>query len=125
MCKSAGCFLPCEPGKRFCAKHSREQAAYEQVQAERMKASSADRFKRWEQSPSRWVYRDARWAKARREQLRAYPACKMCGGRATDVDHIIPHMGREEFAFNPDNLQSLCHACHVSKTRSDKANDKH
>ena len=31
---------------------------------------------------------------------------------ATVVDHIKPHRGDIDLAYDPDNLQSLCKPCH-------------
>ena len=54
------------------------------------------------------------WFKIRRDVLREEPACRRCGGPASEVDHIIPKRsgGTNERA----NLQGLCGSCHSSKT---------
>lgn len=47
------------------------------------------------------------------------PTCRVCGARATDVDHVVPKR-----AGGPDahsNLQSLCHSCHSRKTATRSA----
>lgn len=31
---------------------------------------------------------------------------------ADTVDHVIPHRGHRNLAFDPENLQSLCKPCH-------------
>lgn len=44
--------------------------------------------------------------------------CRKCGGRATEVDHITPLF---RGGTNDDrNMQSLCHACHATKTASER-----
>ena len=49
------------------------------------------------------------WRVRRAEHLRLHPMCVVCGERATDVDHVH----RKELS---DELQSMCHAHHSSKT---------
>lgn len=39
----------------------------------------------------------------------------------TDVDHIIPVDGPDDPRFwDPENHQSLCHACHSAKTMAEQ-----
>lgn len=74
-------------------------------------------------SESKRIYASARWQRMRRLHLAHEPLCRACLalGRttpATDVDHITPI--RDEGArFDAANLQSLCHACHASKTATE------
>lgn len=55
--------------------------------------------------------------------LTTNPLCVMCEAKgltvlATEVDHRVPlFKGGSEDA---ENLQGLCHACHVEKTTADK-----
>ncbi|HRW25566.1 MAG TPA: HNH endonuclease signature motif containing protein [Spirochaetia bacterium] len=116
LCAVAGCFATVDAPGRFCAAHASLQAERDAIKAKR----DAGRWERGGGAAWRWVYRDSRWRRARREQLARQPRCCRCGAPATDVDHIIPHQGREEYAFNLDNLQSMCHACHMAKTRADR-----
>lgn len=50
--------------------------------------------------------------------------CRICGARATDVDHIkeltSDNISNRNVSLNMDNLQSLCHECHTKKTMEDK-----
>jgi 5-methylcytosine-specific restriction endonuclease McrA len=62
----------------------------------------------------------------RAEQLRKEPLCRYCGAMgwtvpATTVDHVTPHKGDRNLAFDADNLQSLCKDCH---DRHAQAKDK-
>jgi 5-methylcytosine-specific restriction protein A len=51
--------------------------------------------------------------------VRDHYTCCLCGQPATDVDHITSiEDGGSKLAL--DNLQSLCRACHSSKTRSEQ-----
>lgn len=65
-----------------------------------------------------------RWNKARVVYLAAHPLCVMCGGPATEVDHIIPHKGDMRLFWNTKNWQALCHECHSRKTYSEVRNKK-
>ena len=40
--------------------------------------------------------------------------CQLCGGRATDADHIVPRSagGGDDLS----NLRALCHPCHLRAT---------
>ncbi|WP_073346078.1 HNH endonuclease [Bacteroides congonensis] len=59
-----------------------------------------------------------RWRKLRNEQLKRNPLCNVCGDIATEVHHLRPIESEKEFdrmetlAYDPNNLQSLCHKCH-------------
>jgi len=54
------------------------------------------------------------WGRLRAWVLARRPLCAVCGGPATDVDHIIP---RERGGLDsPTNLQGLCHSHHSQKT---------
>ena len=116
LCAAAGCFASVAAPGRFCAAHASQQAERDAAKAKR----DAGRWERGGGAAYRWVYRDPRWRRVRRGQLARAPLCCACGAQATDVDHIIPHQGREEYAFNLDNLQSMCHSHHMLKTRADR-----
>jgi len=66
---------------------------------------------------------DYRWERVRAMHLANEPLCRMCqqAGRtsaAVLVDHITPIRDGGE-RLDDDNLQSLCRACHDSKTAND------
>ena len=63
------------------------------------------------------IYNSKRWKALRRDQLAAHPLCWYCLKighitAADTVDHITPHRGDKNLAFDPANLQSLCKPCH-------------
>lgn len=67
--------------------------------------------------------RGRKWMEIRARALRRDPLCVWCRkieGRitpATECDHIVPlHRGGGD---NDENLQGLCHDCHVRKTIAD------
>lgn len=65
------------------------------------------------------VLRSRRWKGLRLEALRRDGwRCVQCGARGRlEVDHIKPVRAAPEAAFDLENLQSLCPACHARKTR--------
>ena len=70
-------------------------------------------------------YNSGAWKAARHQALvRDAYTCRVCGARATEVDHIIEltplNIIDKTITLNPSNLQSLCHDCHTRKTREDK-----
>ena len=65
-----------------------------------------------------------RWLRLRRDKLTKHPLCQRCAdeGRITparEVHHVRPveegvgYAERERRMYDPDNLRSLCHDCHV------------
>lgn len=72
----------------------------------------------------------SRWRKLRNEQLMKNPLCQVCGDIATEVHHLKPIESEKEFermetlAYDPVNLQSLCHKCHVDTHIAMKRNKK-
>lgn len=67
-----------------------------------------------------------RWRKLRAKYLTAHPLCEECEARglavcAKEVHHITPietgtdFHDMETLAYDYNNLQALCHACHVAK----------
>ena len=65
----------------------------------------------------RWVYDDPRWALLRDQVLSEEALCRAgCGRPPGVVDHIRPHRGDEQLAFDRANLQAMCKSCHDSKT---------
>jgi 5-methylcytosine-specific restriction endonuclease McrA len=61
-------------------------------------------------------YRSGGWRAARERQLRMEPTCRICGRKATHVDHIVPMAeGGDPFGA----LQSLCEEHHRTKTTAE------
>ncbi len=59
------------------------------------------------------IYNSVRWAKVREQALlRDEMLCKLCGGLAEMVHHKIELKDAFELAYELDNLQSICFACH-------------
>lgn len=64
----------------------------------------------------------SRAARITRAQIRAVKArdvvCRICFGEGTDIDHCIPVARGGQTVM--ENLQLLCHPCHVEKTRAER-----
>lgn len=65
-----------------------------------------------------------RWLKLRKAKLTACPLCERCREagiirpagevhHVTPVEHGLTRAEKERLMFDPHNLRSLCHACHV------------
>ena len=55
------------------------------------------------------------WAKTRRRILRRdHHRCYLCGGEATEVDHVQP--ASQGGGDEPTNLAAICSTCHARKT---------
>lgn len=61
---------------------------------------------------------DRTWRRWRLMILREEPICRLCGGSADQVDHIVPL--RAGGTNDRANLQPLCASCHSTKTVQDR-----
>ena len=76
-----------------------------------------------------WVHPNRRplppnWSKLRAQVLRRdRRTCQTCGGRATQVDHIVPRAdgGTDEVS----NLAAICDGCHKAKTNTEAIQARH
>ena len=67
------------------------------------------------------LIQSTRWRKVRNQYLQDHPTCERCGMYlATEIHHITPLTRfknepekMERMAFDEDNLQALCHDCHI------------
>ena len=54
------------------------------------------------------------------EQLAREPQCRQCGStHQLEADHIIP-IAEGGAHTHPDNLQTLCHNCHATKSEQER-----
>ena len=88
-------------GQRRCPEHTR--------QAEAVRGTASQRGY------------DAKWRTLRATWIGGHPFCSACASvgvqsLATQVDHIVAHMGNDALRLDPANLQSLCMSCHSRKT---------
>lgn len=74
------------------------------------------------------VYQTTRWQQLRKSKLFDNPLCELCSRHgvttpAEDVHHIVSFMSTEDqvqrnrLAYDRNNLQSLCRACHQYQHR--------
>jgi len=66
------------------------------------------------------LIQSTRWQRVRNQFLKDHPTCEICGKLATEVHHRIPlnnfrndPIKMEQMAFDPNNLQALCHDDHI------------
>lgn len=57
------------------------------------------------------------WQKTRREFIKRNPnnICDVCGGKATDIDHIKTRGSRPDLRYELSNLRWICRNCHNNK----------
>lgn len=78
-----------------------------------------------------------RWRAIRAQQLAEHPFCELCAKKgvyyqtgATEVHHIVPidsartEEEAERLAYSPDNLSSLCRACHSKLHTAERSHSK-
>lgn len=62
--------------------------------------------------------RSKAWPKVRKEHLKKFPTCAVCGGKKKlQVHHIKPFHLHQQLELDPNNLITLCeadgHDCHL------------
>lgn len=90
--------------------------------AYRPPAAKPARTEKRESACKRGYGRD--WQRLRLSHLADHPLCVPCGENgltveATEVDHRTPHKGDRALLMDPDNLTSMCKACHSRKTATE------
>ena len=69
------------------------------------------------------LFRTRRWKALRRAVLDAANwTCATCGRYGNEVDHVRP-LQRGGTAWDRGNLQVLCRACHIEKTRRENTKE--
>lgn len=59
------------------------------------------------------IYKDPRWARARRAAIARDGGCVLCGvGYTLTVHHRVPVLDDPALVFDLDNLVTLCRRCH-------------
>ena len=83
----------------------------------------------------RKMIQSRRWRRLRVAALRQHPYCEDCRQKgltvgATEVHHVTPvetgatKAEKESLMYNPANLRSLCHTCHVEIHRRMRVHTK-
>ena len=108
-CRHPGC--PAVTTDTYCPEHA---------------SIASDRHREYDRSRKSTTARGygAQWRRLRDMVLRREPLCRRCraeGRRriATEVDHILPL--KQGGTNRWDNLQPLCHSCHVKKTKEENS----
>lgn len=60
-------------------------------------------------------YGSKQWRAVRLMTLRRQPLCP-CGAAASEVHHLADRKDRPDLAYDLENLQALCKACHSRET---------
>lgn len=107
LCHHHGCYSAAVPGKHFCQRHSAEERRW----GKGFRNSARKKSQEWHE-----LYNSERWRQMRREFLKRYPFCFICGRGATIADHIVPHRGDASLFYDMENLQPMCVKCHSAKT---------
>ena len=104
LCSSPNCNEFAVIHSVYCSKHKQES------DKKRVAFQNARRY-------NSKLYKTQKWQRLRKKHLKDNNYCVFCGSRHNlTVDHIVPPKGKEDLFFNEDNLQTLCHSCHVIKT---------
>lgn len=92
----------------------------------------AEMKKDWKRRYYKVLIQSRRWHELREWYISRHPFCEECerrgilDQRAEEVHHVKPigtakdKSGMERLAFDKDNLQALCHECHVRVHRAIK-----
>lgn len=105
--------------ERFCEDH-----AHIAEQQRKDRHRHYDQYQRDQQAAA--FYKSVPWRRVREQALmRDHGLCQDCLEckritPATEVDHIVPIKVRWDLRLHLDNLQALCHRCHMRKTAEDK-----
>lgn len=117
LCAHAGCRTLIDYDLRFCDKHKQQRLTKTEGHARYLehKHDGGKFFK---------FYRSKPWRKLSYSYRLDHPCCEWClkQGKIVPVDvvdHITPIRVAWDKRLDDDNLQSLCHACHVLKTQDD------
>ncbi len=104
ICKAPGCcrLVDASLGTKYCVEHQHLEARDRERKAQWSRPNQGI----WDE-----LYHSPKWQELRRVQLEYQPLCEICGDKATEVHHKIPHCGNRELFFDADNLMSICHTC--------------
>lgn len=102
MCRAQGCSTINMDGANYCEVHKRI-----------VKEAALPR----EKKSYHKIYNTAAWKQLSTNVRTKNPICQCCGLVKADVcDHIIELQDDDSLGLLEENLQTLCHECHNSKT---------
>lgn len=110
ICKAPGCtrLVDASSGSHYCIEHQ----ALEARDREKRAQFSIVNHGQWDD-----MYNSPKWKVLRAQKLKEQPLCEICGNKATQVHHKIPHKGDWELFLDESNLMSICFDCHNKETR--------
>ena len=117
LCNHAGCNTMVPFNQRYCDKHQPEPRASDNERYAYRKAIGGRYFK---------FYKSKAWRKLSYSYRLAHPLCERCQAnglyvQAQVVDHRVPIRVDWSRRLDETNLQSLCNACHGTKTKVEDA----
>lgn len=122
QCNHAGCKTLVNFNIEHCKKHKI-------VYKERKNKSDSYEYRKEKYGRYHRFYKTNRWERLSRLHRLKNPLCEECKKlgiiRAVDVaDHIIEIRDDWSKRYDESNIQSLCHACHNRKTRTEEEKRK-
>ena len=110
ICKQPGCCRTLDPstGHKYCAEHQAQERA--ELERKKIYMPNVQRGA-WDE-----LYHTPKWKALREAKLKDTPNCEICGEKATEVHHKVPHQGNLDLFLDWDNLMSICNKCHRLQT---------
>jgi 5-methylcytosine-specific restriction protein A len=111
LCKFSGCMRVAIESGRYCAPH---------VRVQQVVPAAPQKRKRVQEKTAARGYNES-WRRMRKHFLRQPEnvCCKLCGGPAAVVDHVVPHRGDRQLFHDRANWQPLCVTCHGRKSQTE------
>ncbi len=128
LCNHPGCMTLIPFDQRYCDKHEYRKPISYADKEQRHLMNKATYYKRTHskhEGKYQQFYRSTAWKKLSHHWLMTHPLCVSCEAqgiyRKGDlVDHIVELRDDWTKRLDPDNLQTLCYACHNRKTWKEK-----
>lgn len=128
LCNYPGCMKLIPYDQSYCSKHEYKKPIKWADKQERHQINKAIYHKRItskHEGQYERFYRTAVWKKLSHHWLMMHPLCVSCEARGIYrkgdlVDHVIELRDDWSKRLDPNNLQTLCYACHNRKTWREK-----
>ena len=115
ICAATGCcrLVDADKGEKYCIEHRALEARDRENRKVHIPYENA-RHNQWPE-----MYNSPKWKALRAGKLKQDPLCEICGEKATEVHHRIPHNGNWAMFLDWDNLMSICSDCHRRETQKE------
>ena len=128
LCNHPGCTTLIPYDQRYCSKHEYHKPIDQADNQERHKINQMIYYKRinsQHEGKYQHFYRSSAWKKLSHRWLMMHPLCATWEARGIYrkgdlVDHIVELRDDWSKRLDPNNLQTLCYACHNRKTWREK-----